>query len=140
MDSQTCRVCGITKPLSGYYIRGNGHPRSLCRQCFNKERGERRHKPWTVAEDDRIRESYPGGGWSACALEGRTRMSVQQRAYKLGVGRETHIGKHKTDNRERFGLPVDTRPDSDKALDYVLRDFRLCEPAQNLTWILKEAA
>ena len=67
-------------------------------------------------------------------------MSVQQRAYKLGVGRETHIGKHKTDNRERFGMPADDRPDSDKALDYVLRDFRLCEPAANLVAIIGRAA
>lgn len=140
MADKTCRVCGETKPLSGYYIRSNGHPRSLCRQCFNQERGHRRHAPWTEDEDQRIRAAYPGGGWSACGLEGRTRMSVQQRAYKLGVGRATYVGKKKTDNREAFGLPADDRPEEIKALDYVLRDFRECEPAQNLTWLIGEVA
>jgi hypothetical protein len=140
MDNKTCRVCGETKPLAGFYIRGNGHPRSLCRKCFNAERGERRHKPWSAEEDARIREAYPGGGWAACALEGRTRMSIQQRAFKLGVNRSTYVGKRKTDNRERFGMPVDTRPDSDKALDYVLRSFRECEPAANLVAIIGRAA
>lgn len=33
-----------------------------------------------------------------------------------------------------FGVPADDRPEEDKALDYVLRSFRECEPAQNLTW------
>lgn len=37
-------------------------------------------------------------------------------------------------------LPTDTRPEEDKALDYVLRSFRECEPAANLTWILGAVA
>ena len=37
-------------------------------------------------------------------------------------------------------MPADTRPDSDKALDYVLRSFRLCEPAANLVAVIGRAA
>lgn len=37
-------------------------------------------------------------------------------------------------------IPFDSRPAHDKALDMALRNFRECEPAANLTWIIGSAA
>lgn len=94
-------------------------------------------KPWTPAEDAEIEANYPTGGPRACNLPGRTTLSISQRAHKIGALREGYEGRHPSDSR--FGIPADDRPEEDKALDYVLRSFRECEPAANLTWILGAA-
>lgn len=95
--------------------------------------------PWTPFADDVIQTIYPKHGAKACQklLPDRSVMAIAQRAHKLRVAAANYV---KCDSRVKFGLPVDTRPDSDKALDYVLRDFRECEPAANLTWIIGAVA
>jgi hypothetical protein len=95
--------------------------------------------PWTPFADEVIETMYATHGARAChkLLPDRTIEAIQQRAHKLRVAAANYV---KEDARVKFGLPVDTRPDSDKALDYVLRDFRLCEPAANLTWIIGAVA
>lgn len=95
--------------------------------------------PWTPFADEVIETMYATHGAKAChkLLPDRTIEAIQQRAHKLRVAAANYV---KCDSRVKFGLPVDTRPDSDKALDYVLRDFRLCEPAANLVAIIGRAA
>lgn len=51
-----------------------------------------------------------------------------------------HPPKPVLGSRTAWALPVDDRPEEIKALDMALRDFRLCEPAANLTWILGDVA
>lgn len=95
--------------------------------------------PWTPFADEVIETMYAEHGAKAChkLLPDRTIEAIQQRAHKLRVAAANYV---KCDTRVKFGLPVDTRPDSDKALDYVLRSFRECDPAANLTWIIGAAA
>lgn len=135
-NTKTCSNCCEAKPLGDFYLRPNGLPRSLCKRCYNTLCNSRRHRPWTAEEDAAIREFYPKGGYSACKLD-RAKMAIQQRAHKLRVAAENYV---KRDARVKFGLPVDTRPESDRALDLALRSFRVCEPAANLTWILGDVA
>lgn len=88
---------------------------------------------WTPFADEVIEALYATKGARACQalLPGRTVMAIQQRAFKLRV-RLQEAGP-----AEESPWP---RDDMELACDLALRSLRVCEPAQNLTWILSEAA
>lgn len=132
-----CARCGEEKLVSMFYMEANGQPRSRCIECYSAIRKKARAEPfWSEAEDAAICENYPAGGWEACGLTGRSAHAIKNRAYRLGV----HMIRAGTTEKWRrvkeppFGIPADDRPEEIKALDMALRSFRLCEPAQNLTW------
>lgn len=145
-DTKTCNNCHQEKLVSMFYMESNGQPRSRCIACFNSLRSpfeKNGAKAWSAEEDEILKREYPKGGPQAVKrFVQRDIKGIKNRAYRLGICIVNQVtAKPAFPKKERsFGIPADTRPDSDKALDYVLRSFRECEPAQNLTWILSEAA
>lgn len=140
---KTCKMCGVDKPFSAFYVREGGKPMGRCRLCYNSARSRGGSPFWTHEEDDIIRANYPKGGWAACNETGRGPRAIRQRAYKLGVAYEPMALRRKDKQKldeVRWGIPVDDRPEFMRRLDYTLMAFRECEPAANLVASLGVAA
>jgi hypothetical protein len=84
---------------------------------------------WTEFADAVIVALYADKGAKACQklLPGRSIFAIQQRAHKLRVASKVHAGLPKDE-------PLYPREVEELACDWALRNFRDCEPAQNLTW------
>lgn len=84
---------------------------------------------WSAFADEVIETWYATHGAKHCQklLPGRSIFAIQQRAHKLRVASKVHAGLPKDE-------PLYPREGEELACDLALRDFRLCDPAQNLTW------
>lgn len=92
-------------------------------------------QPWTQFADEVIEKFYPKHGAIGCQklLPDRTPNAIRQRASAMGIG----MRNIKVPPR---AAPLYPREGEELACDLALRDFRECEPAANLTWIIGSAA
>lgn len=96
--------------------------------------GKGSKKGWSDFADEVIEKFYPTRGAIGChkLLPDRTPNAIRQRASAMGIGMRTIKAPPRA-------APLYPREGEELACDLALRDFRLCEPAQNLTWILEAA-